>query len=107
MLGVSTLDPVFIYFEFISKSGGAQGYFFETEEPGDEAMITSVSEEELLVARFFGSIQYTVSSEVFEAEVSIVNYLKLILKLSFNSLHLKKISVLSDSVSTTKRNRYN
>ena len=83
MLDVHRQDPVFVHFEFNYETGGAEGKSIKSVASGDESGITSVSEKKLLVTRFFGSIQYTVSSEVFESEVSISKYFKLFPVLGF------------------------
>ena len=76
--GVCTKDPVFINFDFIFETGGAEGNLVILYESGIECRITSVSGKKLLVTGFFGSIQYTLSSQVFESEVSIVEYFNLV-----------------------------
>ena len=67
-----TGDPISISFELISETGGAQCKFILASESRDEFKIPSISEKKLLETGFFGSIQHTVYSEVFEWEVSIV-----------------------------------
>ena len=83
MLGVCTVDPVSINFEFVSETGGAEGKLFISDESGDETKITSSSEKMLSVTGFFGSSQNKVSSEVSESELSIVKHIKVISVLRF------------------------
>ena len=71
LLEVCIVDPICIHFEFFSETGGAEGKLLISEETGDESRTTSVSEKNLLVTGFIRSLQYTVSSGVFESEVSI------------------------------------
>ena len=89
MFGVCTRDPVSINFDFIFETGGAKGILVILDESGVESRIKTVSGIKLLVTGFFGSIQYTVSSQVFESEVSIVEYFKLISVLYFIKLQWK------------------
>ena len=83
MPGVCAVDPVSISFEFLSETCGAEGSYLSSDESVDEYRITSVSKKKLLVTGFFGFIQNTVSSDVFESEESIVKYLKMISVLRF------------------------
>ena len=48
------------------------------DESGDESWFTSVSEIKLLLTEFVSSQQFKTFSEIFESEVSLVKYLKLI-----------------------------
>ena len=66
LLDVCTVDPVSIHFEFDLETGEAEGKLFSSDESGDESSKTSVSEKNLLVTGFIGSIQNTVPSQVFE-----------------------------------------
>ena len=75
---VCTVDPASTNYGFFGEIGRAEGQLLLSQESRDESRILSVSEKKLLVTRFMGSIQNTVSSEVFESAVSIVKYFKLI-----------------------------
>ena len=83
LVGVCTVDHLSIDFEFFSESDGAEGELFLSDEPGDKPKITPVLEKSVLVTGFIGSIQYKVSSEIFESEVLIVKDFNLISFLSF------------------------
>ena len=77
-LEVCTVDPESINFDFFSETGGAEGIFFFQIEPGDESRLTSVSGNKSLVTVLVGLIQDTVSSGVFEPELSILKYFLII-----------------------------
>ena len=66
------MDTVSKNLELTSNSGGAEGELLFSDESGDESRLTSVSEKKSLVTGLIKSIQYTVSSEVFESELSIL-----------------------------------
>ena len=72
------LDPLSLNIEFNSKTGGAEFKLLLSNESGGKSLVTSVSGKKLLVTGFIGSIQYTVSPEVYESEVPIVTYLNMI-----------------------------
>ena len=69
--------------EFISETRGADGKLFISDDSGNESRITSVSEKKFITTGFIVFLQYTLSSELFESEVSSLNYFKLISVLSF------------------------
>ena len=85
-------SSIFKVFVFISETGGAEGNLLLSDETGDESRITPLSEKNLLVTGFFGSIQYTVFSEEFESQLSIVKYFKLISVLLYYSVILPWLS---------------
>ena len=70
LLEVCTVDPVSIKFEFISETGGEEGNMLLSDQPGEESRITSVAERKLNFIGFVVSIQYTVSPEKFQSELS-------------------------------------
>ena len=45
LIGVCSVDPVSINFQFMSKTGGAGGQILLADETGDEFKITSLSQE--------------------------------------------------------------
>ena len=69
ILDVFTVDPVSLYLELLSKTGGADGKLFFVVESVDEPRITSLSDKKLLVTWFFGWIKNTASSEAFGSEI--------------------------------------
>ena len=78
MLEVCELDPKTQKLcEFISGTGGSGGKLLLSDESGDKSRYTSLLEKELLNIEFIGSIQFTVSSEVFDSEKSTVKYFTL------------------------------
>ena len=58
------------------KTGGAKGKLLLSNQSGDESKSTSVSERNFLATVFIGSTQNTVSPELPETELPIVNYFK-------------------------------
>ena len=56
LLEVCTVDPVFTNFEFLYKTGWAEGNLFLSHESGNESRTMSVSEKELSVTRSISSI---------------------------------------------------
>ena len=94
MLEVCTVGPNPIHFEFFSETVGEEAKIILSHWSGDEFRITSVSEKNLLFLGIIGSIQYTVPSEAFEPELSILKYFKLVSVLLYYSGNLSKYSVL-------------
>ena len=72
LLEVFTVDAVCKNYEFFSETDEAKGKFLLSVESWDQSRITSVSHKKILFLGSFISLQYTVSLEVFEPEVSIV-----------------------------------
>ena len=85
VLEFCTVYPVYMNFEFISETGGAEGKLLLSHESVEKSRTTSLSRKKLLVTRIVRSIQYTVSSEVIESKISILNYIQLISVLLYYS----------------------
>ena len=78
MVEVLTVDPVSVNLEFSAETGIAADNLIISVESGDEPKLRSVSGKKVVASRLIGSIDYTVSSEVFESGVTILKNVKLI-----------------------------
>ena len=66
LLEYCTVEPVSLNFEFFSETGVAEGKLLFSVESGDESRIMPIAEKEISNTGIFGSLLFTVSSEVFD-----------------------------------------
>ena len=78
MIVLYTVDPVSINFESNLEICGADGKLFFPQKSRDESRILTVSKKKTLTTGLKGSLKQTVSSEVFESEISVSKCFKVI-----------------------------